>query len=119
MEKEKRFNGSEGAKIDLKKAARWTKRYRDENPKEVKGHFYGCDKLYALLQENGCKGIRIYYAIDDDGNKKLVLAGAKSDRNNILPSTDGKGDGDDFLLDDGLGCPDYCPIDPDDPLTGP
>ena len=109
------FDGNEGRPITLGQAKRWTKRYRDENPGAVKAHFYGCERIQALLNEPGCKGIRIYYGIDDEGKKKLVLVGAKRDQNNILPTESGK-DENGQILDDGRDCPDYCP-EGDDPLT--
>ncbi|MEM6361106.1 MAG: hypothetical protein AAF731_13510, partial [Bacteroidota bacterium] len=64
----------------------------------------------------GCMGIRVYYGIDDDGNPKLMLVGAKRDQNNLLPSSDGKGGEIGMILDDGSTCPHYCP-DGEDPLT--
>ena len=109
------FNGKEGNPITLRTAKQWTKHYRKKNPGAVKAHFYGCEQLQKLLDEPGCMGIRIYYAIDDDGNKKLVLVGAKSDENNILPTDEGK-DGGGMLLDDSRDCPPFCPQE-DDPLT--
>ena len=109
------FDGNEGKSVTLEQAKRWTKRYRDENPGAVKAHFYGCEKIQEILKEPGCMGIRIYYGIDEEGKKKLVLVGATKDQNNILPEGQGK-DGGGQLLDEGRDCPDYCP-EGNDPLT--
>lgn len=111
------FNGKEGNPITLDQAKRWTKRYRDDNKGAVKAHFYGCEQLQKLLKEPGCMGIRIYYAIDDRGKKRLVLVGANAKQNNLLPKNDGKDGGDDvFILDDGVDCPEDCGSS-DDPLS--
>lgn len=109
------FDGTEGRPITLDQAKRWTKRYQDENKDAVKAHFYGCEHLQALLDEPGCKGIRIYYAVDDEGRKKLVLVGAKADQNNILPKDEGK-DPQHQILDEGRDCPPACPDAAQDPL---
>ncbi|TRX58704.1 hypothetical protein FNH22_12565 [Fulvivirga sp. M361] len=102
------FNGTEGRPITLEQAKRWTKRYQDENKGAVKAHFYGCERLRELLDEPECVGIRIYYGLDDDGKRKLVLVGAKADQNNILPQEEGKGP-QHQILNDGRDCPPACP----------
>ncbi|MEO1053204.1 MAG: hypothetical protein AAFX87_21405 [Bacteroidota bacterium] len=115
------FNGTEGKPIDLRKAKRWTKRYREQcrengekNP--IKAHFFGCDIINDILAEEGCKGIRIYYGLNDDGEKQLLLVGAKADHNNILPSEVGGKDGaSGIIADDSATCPTVCP-EGDDPL---
>lgn len=110
------FDGKEGKPITLEQAKRWTKRYRDENKGAVKAHFYGCEQIKKLLDEPGCKGIRIYYGIDEKSKPRLVLVGATEDQANILPNDDGKGGGNVMLLDDGKDCPHSCPPGYD-PLT--
>ena len=109
------YNGTEGHMVDLRLAARWTKRYREENPGEVKAQFFGCDILNQLLNEPGCKGIRVYYGIDDDGKKQLILVGANAEQNNILPTDQGN-DGS-AVANGGASCPTSCPQIPHDPLT--
>lgn len=63
------FNEKEGGEITLYAAADMTAEYRTQNPGETKGHFYGKDILNDLLNQNGCMGVRIYYAIDGNGKK--------------------------------------------------
>lgn len=114
------FNGKEGKQIPLGIAKKWTKNYRDKNPGDVKAHFYGKEHLLKILNEDpDCKGIRIYYGLDDSGNKKLVLLGASENQNNIYPQgqVEGKDATESTVLDDGAPCPDSCPDDPNDPLT--
>ena len=109
------YNGSEGHMVDLRLAARWTKRYREENPGETKAQFFGCDILNQLLNEPGCMGIRVYYGIDDDGKKQLILVGANAEQNNLLPTDQGS-DGS-AVANGGQSCPTSCPQIPHDPLT--
>lgn len=108
------FKGKEGRPITLEQAKRWTKRYRKENDGAVRAHFYGCDQIRALLDEPGCVGIRIYYAIDDEGRRKLVLVGADAEENNLVPKEQGKDDNPYRLLNDGVDCPPSCPKPDDD-----
>lgn len=35
----------------------------------------GKNLLNSILQQSGCMGIRKYFALDEDGNKQLVLVG--------------------------------------------
>ncbi|TAE89020.1 MAG: hypothetical protein EAY81_02545 [Bacteroidetes bacterium] len=70
------FNGNEGAPIDLALAAQWTANYRTNNPSGIRAHFFGRDILEKILAQEGCMGIRMYYALNDEGEQQLVLVGA-------------------------------------------
>ena len=106
------FNGREGNPITLDVAKSWAKNYRDANKGKTKAIFYGKEKLQALLDEPGAMGIRIYFAVDDSGDNKLVLVSAAEDQNNILPKEAVEGGGS-MLLDDGKPCPPDCPPEND------
>jgi hypothetical protein len=80
------LTGSEGAEWDLKIAAEWTKNYRDKFPGETISHFFGRELLQKILAQDGCMGLRFYHAIDDSGNKHLIIVGATSDGNDQLPA---------------------------------
>ncbi|TPE44390.1 hypothetical protein [Pontibacter mangrovi] len=76
------YNGSEGGQIEPEVAASYTQNYRQSIAgKEgvAKAHFFGRDILQAILEQEGCMGIRIYYGIDENGQKQLVLVGANAD----------------------------------------
>lgn len=92
------FNGTEGGQITLQQGADLTAQYRAENPNEIKGHFFGREILTQLLQQNGCKGIRMYYGVDKTGKKELVLVGADANEDDIL----------DLVADLSLPCPGVC-----------
>src|SRR5690606_1241389 len=56
------ITGREGAPIDLKTATQWTRNYRRMRPNERISHLFGREHLQDLLNQEGCLGIRIYYA---------------------------------------------------------
>ncbi|WP_242929085.1 hypothetical protein [Pontibacter vulgaris] len=97
------FDGTEGAPIELSLAASWTKNYRgyataDESGTLTKAHFYGRDILQKLLDQEGCMGIRIYYARDEKGQKQLVLVGANAEGNDM----------EEMVVDSSKICPPDC-----------
>lgn len=94
------FDGSEGGQISLSLGAEMTAAYRSSEPNARKGHFYGREILRRLLDQQGCEGIRIYYGIDAEGNKELVLVGADSHENDML----------DLVADVSTPCPNRCGI---------
>lgn len=92
------FNGTEGGQISLLTGSIMTAEYRSQNPDETLGHFYGKEILNELLDQSGCMGIRIYYGIDEDGNKELVLAGADASENDMTA----------LVVDLSKPCPNRC-----------
>ena len=94
------FNGNEGEFVTLSDASRWTANYRNTiQSGEVIAEFQGKEKLLELLNQEGCVGIRIYYAINDEGRKVLVFVGADCNENDMESG---------LLLDDGIPCPIKC-----------
>lgn len=92
------FNGREGGQITLQVGSDMTERYRDENPNELKGHFFGRDILLEILKQEDCMGIRMYYGIDDDGEKALVIVGADSNEDDMTG----------LVADLSMPCPNRC-----------
>jgi hypothetical protein len=92
------FNGREGGQITLEQGADLTGKYRDENPNQRIAHFFGKDILEEILAQSGCEGIRMYYGIDENGNKELVLVGADSKENDMT----------EFVVDLSNPCPPTC-----------
>lgn len=94
------FNGSEGAFITLEEGAVMTANYRNTiQPGEVIGLFFGKEKIEKILEQPGCVGIRYYFAINDLGEKTLVLVGTDADQNDIV---------DGLIGDNSLPCPSLC-----------
>lgn len=92
------FNGKEGGEITLSSASAMTSEYRRKNPDSTLAHYFGRDIMQRILDQEGCMGIRIYYGVDEDGNKQLVLVGADSDQNDMT----------DLVADLNHPCPDTC-----------
>lgn len=107
------FNGSEGGPIPLPTARQWTANYRATiKPGETEAHYFGADIIQRLLDEDGSVGIRMYYAIDDQGKKQLLLVGVDEDGNNLLPvegaAKSTEDEGAPIIVDQSFPCPPHC-----------
>lgn len=92
------FDGTEGGEITLSSGAAMTKEFRLRNPNSIKARFFGKDIINEILSQEGCMGIRLYCALDEDGNNQLVMVGADSDENDMT----------DLVADLSHPCPDTC-----------
>lgn len=77
------FDGHENHSITLAAASALTANYRTNNPGQTLAHFFGKDAIQAILDQEGCVGIRIYYGENASGQDKLVLCGVTSDENDM------------------------------------
>lgn len=93
------FTGNENHDIPLSEAAHMTANYRNANPGQTKGHYFGGTAIQSVLSQAGSVGVRIYYALKDDGTKQLVVVGVNADGNDL---TDG------IILDFSVACPPIC-----------
>lgn len=79
------FTGNEGEVVSLRDAGSWTKNYRDQMGEgDPKGHFVGINKIEQVLNQEGVVGIRFYHAIDNNGQRNLVLVGVDADENDLV-----------------------------------
>jgi hypothetical protein len=92
------FDGTEGGAITLSEGAALTSEHRLRNPKALKGRFFGRDILNQILDQEGCKGIRMYFGQDEDGNRELVIVGADEFEDDML----------DLIADLSAACPSKC-----------
>lgn len=105
-----RFTGEEGDPISLETARRWTSQFSGKNPTGNRAHFFGFEILTKILAQEGCVGIRMYYALDDSGSRQLVLVGVNADGENLLPgSMQLMSDDDHTIADASFPCPSFCP----------
>lgn len=67
--------------------------------------FFGRNKLLALLEQDDCQGLRIYFGAyrNSPAQQNLVIAGVDSKGNNIKDK--------DLYLNRGWPCPPHCPDD--------
>jgi len=115
---------STGGDITLDEAKKWTKNFRDKHPEpnEIKAHMFGKNIIHKILNQHHCVGMRIYYAIDDQAQKHLLLVGVDKEGNDQIPtkaityassenvSSDNVSTLDDnSIADKSFPCPTYCP----------
>lgn len=81
------FKGTEGTEIDPRLAAEWTENFRIAAPDHIKASFFGTEKLLKIMRQPTVVGIRIYSAIDGDGNDQMVLVGTDEHENDVLGTT--------------------------------
>ena len=94
------FTGNEGAVITLAEGAEMTANYRATiNIGETIGHAVGKNLFNSILDQSGCVGIRIYYALDENDEKQLVLVGVDSDGNDMASGV---------IVDKSISCPTRC-----------
>ena len=94
------FTGNENHDIPLETASEWTKNYRSANPSGVTiAHFFGKDAIEAILAQSTCVGIRIYYALDENGAKQLIIVGANASGNDLYEG---------LLAERSITCPTMC-----------
>lgn len=95
-----KYKGTEGEAIGLVQAAAMTAKYRKEVSSDTaKSHFFGSQILQKLLDQEGCVGIRMYHALDDDMKKQLVLIGVDEKGNDMESG---------LVADRSLICPPDC-----------
>lgn len=94
------FTGNEAEEFPLETAAEWTKNYRETiNPGDVHAHFFGKNIIQKILDQEGCMGIRIYYALDESGKKQLIIVGADAEENDIYNGV---------IAERSYTCPPFC-----------
>ena len=93
------FTGNENHDITLQEASAMTANYRNASPGAVLGHYFGNSAISAILAQTGCVGIRMYYAITNEGVKQLVLVGVDSNGNDLYNG---------LLADRSYNCPPDC-----------
>jgi hypothetical protein len=94
------FTGKEAEEFPLDTAAEWTANYRNANPGAVKAHFFGREIIQRILDQDGCVGIRCYYALDENGVQQMIMVGADKDENDLYNG---------IIAEKAIKCPPYCP----------
>ena len=104
------LDGFVGGPISLETAQAWTANYRSKNPDQAKAHFFGFEIIKKILAQNDCIGIRMYYAIDDNGEKQIILVGVDTNGDNMIPATLELNLNDpNTIADISFPCPSFCP----------
>lgn len=103
-----RFTGQEGDPISYDIAKKWVSNYQEKNSDGTMAHFFGYEIIKDILALEGCMGIRMYYALDDSGERQIILVGVDENGNNIVPGTNGRTKDEGVLADASFPCPSYC-----------
>ena len=94
------FTGNEGAIITLAEGSQMTANYRATiNVGETIGHAVGKNLVNAILNQTGCMGIRLYYAMNNKGEKQLVLVGIDANGDDLSQGV---------IVDKVPNCPPIC-----------
>ncbi|HET6991512.1 MAG TPA: hypothetical protein VFJ43_09325 [Bacteroidia bacterium] len=93
------FTGNEGEDFPMEIAAKWTANYRAQNPKGIKAHFFGEKILMRAIREKHCIGLRMYYALDDEGMQQIIVVGVDKQGNDLCSG---------IVMDRAVPCPPYC-----------
>ena len=95
------FTGNEKHTIPLADAGKLTGNFRKKATASgaVVGHFFGAETVKRILAQDGCVGIRIYYAAQDDGVPTLVMVGANANENDLVSGE---------IAEWTLPCPPFC-----------
>lgn len=96
------FTGNEGSIVTLENASKLTEEYRKTiSPGDTIANAVGKNLVESILAQPGCMGIRFYYALNEQGNKQLVLVGVDENGNDL---TEGN------IVDQLPNCPPRCSI---------
>jgi hypothetical protein len=96
------YDGTVGGVIPLTTAAEWTANYRATGGTSETltiAQYFGEKIILSILAQDGCFGIRFYYAIDGSGNDTLIMVGVDASGNDLV---------DGIVADFSLPCPASC-----------
>ena len=96
-----KVTGQEGGPINRDQAKKWTANYRASGRGKTNSHLFGVETVKSLLEQDGCVGMRIYYALDDKGVQQLLLVGTDAEGSDM---TEG------LILDLSSPCPPDCSV---------
>ena len=94
------YTGNENHSVTLSEAAEMTANFRATAAADATiAHMFGKQAISDILAQANCVGIRIYYAINDDDEKQLVICGVLANGNDIYEG---------LLADRSFLCPTAC-----------
>ncbi|WP_018478954.1 hypothetical protein [Pontibacter roseus] len=94
-----KITGKEGGPVDRAIAKRWAARYRRAGRGAVNCHIFGRERILELLNQEGCMGVKIYYALNEQDEQQLLLVATDVDGNNME---------DGLIMDKSSTCPPDC-----------
>jgi hypothetical protein len=73
-----------GSIITLADGSKMTADFRKKFPNETIAAFYSDYVFNDIMEQEGCAGIRIYNAVDQEGNLTNVLVGVDDEGNDLV-----------------------------------
>ena len=102
------YTGTTNHVISLEKAVKYVQNFKASSAAAeivIKGAYFDRGIFEKILAQEGCIGIRYYYAKTDEGTQTIVFVGVNS-RNEDMTAG--------ILAEDGIPCPPFCA--PESPL---
>jgi len=94
------FTGDENHSITLAEALNFVENFRKEkSPDEIKGGYFSHEIYEKILTQEGCVGIRCYFAENLDGSPTIAMVGVNSKGDDLVNGVIGE---------DILPCPPFC-----------
>lgn len=94
------MTGNENHSITLSDAAKMTKAYRQSiTAGSTIAHAFGKSAIQAILNQSGVVGVRIYYGLNEEGEKQLIVVGTDTLGNDLYTG---------LLAERSLHCPEDC-----------
>ena len=94
------LTGNEPHSISLADAAKMTKNFRDTiTSGQTIAHCFGKQAIISILSQSGCVGMRLYYGLDDNGAKQIIVTGVDVDGNDLYTG---------LLAERSFPCPQDC-----------
>jgi hypothetical protein len=89
--------------ITLAEASAMTQNYRNNlsDSAATIAHAIGKSSILDILSQDNCIGLRIYYALNNDGEKQLVFVGVDAAGNDLYEG---------LIADRTLLCPNLCSV---------
>ena len=104
------YDGSDAGPIDLNLAKSWVAKFKkNAGPNEIQSRYFGRDVIDQILAQQGCTGLRIYYAINDGGERVMIISGVDSTGANMVSTSPTLVAGENTLADFSWPCPGSCP----------
>ncbi len=98
------IDGNEDHRVPLEVARRLTKRFRDGargrgGPRTPHAHGVSRKVIEDILAQPGCMGLRIYHALDDQGEETLVIVGTTAEEQDMTSGV---------IAEQTRPCPPFC-----------
>ncbi len=95
-----KLTGNEDHEFPLSTASQWTANYRNSvTPGTTIAHCFGKGYIEQIFAQEGCVGMRIYYALDGNGQKQLIIVGVDENGNDLYNG---------LIAERSQMCPTYC-----------